>query len=166
MEGRSIPKHVDETATVVDSSNARVGCRHLLLLEVLNKLVCSLHCVCYVTALKVTLEVVEPTGQLQRSIGEALQTILLIVDVCSTEGLYLFRVRVEDNSKVEDSAPPLHVRQEVLHAFAQAPRLAEDLFRVALACLGQLLRRFDQFVRIRDRVLKIETQDQFIFLNF
>ena len=165
MEGKVIPKHVDETATVIDSSNARVGCRHLLLLKVLNKFVCSLHCVCYVTALKVTLEVVEPAGQLQRNIGEFLLTISLNVDVSFTEELYLFRMRVEDNSKVEDSASSLDVRQEVLHAFAQAPRLTEDLFRVTLTSLGQLLRRFDQFVRIRDRVLKIETQGHFLFLN-
>ena len=74
-------------------------------------------------------------------------------------------MRVEDDSKVEDSASSLYVRQEVLHAFAQAPRLAEDLFRVALASLGKLLRCFDQFVCIRDRILKIETQGNFSFLN-
>ncbi len=71
---------------------------------------------------------------------------------------HLFRVRVEGDAHVEQVAALLHAGQEGVHAVLEQPRLPVDLLRVAFPGLRELVRRRQQLVRVRHRVLQAQPE--------
>lgn len=73
---------------------------------------------------------------------------------CVIAPAHLLGVCVEGDRHVQQQLPVLHPAHKVLDADLQVTRCLVDLLRVALSCLGQLLRCLQQLVSISVGVLQ------------